>query len=208
MSLLLPAIYIALVTFHHEMIPTSLALAFASTRQRVPFPALVEAFLMEISLELIREAGVRLPSPVGQTVGIVGALLLGDAAVQANLVSPIMVIVVALTALASFATPYHSGGMAIRLLRFPLMLAAAVIGLYGVAAGVTAIAIHLTQLTSLGVPYLSPFLSEPVDYKDVVVRAPLWMMRFRPRYLRPLRLRRQVPPPNKGKQSQAGGDSE
>lgn len=207
-SLLLPAIYIALVTFHHEMIPTSLALAFASTRQRVPFPALVEAFLMEISLELIREAGVRLPSPVGQTVGIVGALLLGDAAVQANLVSPIMVIVVALTALASFATPYHSGGMAIRLLRFPLMLAAAVIGLYGVAAGVTAIAIHLTQLTSLGVPYLSPFLSEPVDYKDVVVRAPLWMMRFRSRYLRPLRLRRQVSPPNKGKQSQAGGDSE
>lgn len=207
-SLLLPAVYIALVTFHHEMIPTSLALAFASARQRVPFPALIEAFLMEIALELIREAGVRLPSPVGQTVGIVGALLLGDAAVQANLVSPIMVIVVALTALASFATPYHSGGMAIRLLRFPLMLAAAAIGLYGVTAGVTAIAIHLTLLTSLGVPYLSPFLSEPMDYKDVVVRAPIWMMRFRPRYLRPYRLRRQIPPPNIGKKREIGGNAE
>lgn len=202
-SLLLPAVYIAIVTFHQEMIPTSLALAFASARQRVPFPALVEALLMELALELIREAGIRLPSPVGQTVGIVGALLVGDAAVKANLVSPIMVIVVALTALASFATPYHSGGMAIRLLRFPLMMVAAVVGLYGVATGIIAIAIHLTLLTSLGVPYLSPFLSEPYDYKDVVVRAPLWMMRFRPRYLRPYKLRRQEPP-NKANQRRAG----
>jgi hypothetical protein len=190
-ALLLPALYIAIVTFHQEMIPTPLALAFASARQRVPFPALVEALLMEAALELIREAGVRLPSPVGQTVGIVGALLLGDAAVQANLVSPIMVIVVALTGLASFATPYHSGGLAIRLLRFPLMVAGAAVGLYGVAAGIIAISIHLTLLTSLGVPYLSPFLSEPYDYKDVIVRAPLWTMRFRPRYLKPYRLRRQ-----------------
>ncbi|NLU41998.1 MAG: spore germination protein [Firmicutes bacterium] len=192
LALLLPALYIAIVTFHQEMIPTPLALAFASARQRVPFPALVEALLMEVALELIREAGVRLPSPVGQTVGIVGALLLGDAAVQANLVSPIMVIVVALTGLASFATPYHSGGLAIRLLRFPLMVAGAAVGLYGVAAGIIAISIHLTLLTSLGVPYLSPFLSEPYDYKDVIVRAPLWTMRFRPRYLRPYRLRRQA----------------
>jgi hypothetical protein len=208
-SLLLPATYIAVVTFHQEMIPTSLALAFASARQRVPFPALLEAILMTVALELIREAGVRLPSPVGQTVGIVGALLLGDAAVQANIVSPIMVIVVAITGLASFATPYHSGGMAIRLLTFPLMVAGAALGLFGVTAGVMVIAIHLTLLTSLGVPYLSPLLSEPYDYRDVIVRAPLWAMRFRPRYLRPHRLRRQSSRAGRGQaegsREQAGG---
>lgn len=180
-ALLFPSIYIALTTFHHEMLPTSLLLSIANSRETVPFPALVEALLMEISFEGLREAGVRMPRQVGQAVSIVGALVIGQAAVQAGLVSAPLVIVVSITGIASFIIPNYSQGMTIRLLRFLLMLLAGILGLFGILMGGLIIMIHMAQLRSFGVPYLSPV--SPMhfgDLKDVLVRAPWWGMRNRP----------------------------
>ncbi|MGE5561475.1 MAG: spore germination protein [Chloroflexota bacterium] len=193
-SLTLPAFYVAITSFHQEMLPTELILAFAAARERVPFPAIVELLVMEVSLELVREAGLRLPSPAGQTVGIVGALLLGQAAVQAQIVSPIIVIVVALTALASFAVPHYSTGIAIRVLRFLLLILGATLGLFGVTAGMTAITIHMASLTSLGTPYLTPLapLRPRSALLDTVLRAPLWRQDLRPGWLHPRDDRRQA----------------
>lgn len=180
-ALALPSLYIAIITFHQEMVPTELLLSIASAREGVPFPALVEALLMEIAFEILREAGLRLPQAVGQAVSIVGALVVGDAAVRAGVVSASMVIVVATTGIASFAIPRYSAGIAIRMLRFPLMLLAGSLGLFGVVAGLGGILLHLCSLRSFGVPYLSP--AAPFDLRgllDSIVRAPLWMLRRRP----------------------------
>lgn len=134
-AMLLPALYIALTPFHPEMLPTGLALSIAATRENVPFPAYAEAFLMELSLELLREAGIRLPGPISQTIGIVGALVVGSAAVQASIVSPVMVIVVAFTAIAAFSTPTVSFSVAIRQIRFLFMILATFSGIYGIMLG-------------------------------------------------------------------------
>lgn len=194
-SLALPAFYLAITTFHQEMIPTELALSFAAARERVPFPAVVEILVMEVSLELVREAGLRLPSPAGQTVGIVGALLLGQAAVQAQIVSPIIVIIVSLTALASFAVPHYSSGIALRILRFALLVLGAAMGLFGVMVGLVAITIHLASLTSLGTPYLTPLapLRPRSAARDMLVRAPIWLQDDRPGWLHPRDDQRQRP---------------
>lgn len=183
-SLLLPSIYVAVTTFHQEMIPTRLLLNIVGAREGVPLPAVVEALVMEVAFEILREAGVRLPRAVGQAVSIVGALVIGEAAVTAGVVSPLMVIIVALTGIASFLTPSFDLAIAIRILRFPMMLLAASLGLFGVVTGILAILIHLAGLRSFGVPYLAgltPF--HPQDWKDVIVRLPMWMMRRRPREL-------------------------
>jgi spore germination protein len=180
-ALLLPSLYIAVLTFHQEMLPATLLLSVAASRETVPFPAVIEALLMEISFEGLREAGVRLPRPVGQAVSIVGALVIGQAAVQAGLVSAPMVIVVSITGIASFIIPSFSQSMAIRLLRFPMMLLAATLGLYGVLLGILIIVIHMARLRSFGIPYLSPMA--PLHFsglKDVLVRAPWWDMIERP----------------------------
>lgn len=184
-SALIPALYIAITTFHQEMIPTSLAIAIAASREPVPFPAFVEALIMELALELVREAGIRLPGAVGQTVGIVGALLLGEAAVSAKIISPIMVIVVAVTALSSFSVAHYPMGLALRMLRFALMILGATLGLYGVTAGVVAIVLHLSALTSLGVPYTEPLFRPKQVVRDVVMRLPWWLFNARPGFLRP-----------------------
>ena len=185
-ALTFPALYVAISLFHQEMLPTRLALAIAGSHMPVPFPVLVEAILMEVALELIREASVRLPDPVGQTMGFVGALLLGDAAVSAGLVSPIMVIVVAVTGLASFTIPHYPTGLAVRLLRFPLLLLSAWLGLFGLMAGVMAIALHLGALTSFGVPYLEPLMKPRPSLRDVVWRSPVFTFNKRPEYAEPL----------------------
>ncbi|MCD9022871.1 spore germination protein [Cohnella silvisoli] len=180
-ALLLPSLYIALLTFHQEMLPTNLLLSVAASRETVPFPAIVEAMLMEVSFEGLREAGVRLPRPVGQAVSIVGALVIGQAAVQAGLVSAPMVIVVSITGIASFTMPSFSQSIAIRLLRFPMMVAAGTLGIYGVLMGTLIILIHMTRLRSFGVPYMSP--AAPLqfsDLKDVLIRMPWWGMVERP----------------------------
>lgn len=179
-AIFLPALYIAMVSFHQGMIPTTLALSIAGDREGVPFPGFVEAMIMEITLELLREAGVRLPRPVGQTIGIVGGLVIGEAAVQAGFVSPIMVIVVAITAVASFAIPSYNVSIAFRILRFALMIAAASFGLYGIIILYIMLNIHLVGLRSFGSYYLSPFAPYRfIDWLDLVIRAPLSLNRLR-----------------------------
>jgi len=183
-SLFFPALYIALVSFHQGMIPFNLAFSIAAAREGVPFPAVIEALLMEGTLELLREAGIRLPKPIGQTIGIVGGLVIGEAAVQAGVVSPIMVIVVAVTAIASFAIPSYSAGIAFRMLRFANMLAASFIGLFGIILSFIMICLHLIRLSSFGVPYSAPFAPMfPDDWKDLFIRAPITLLTKRPIYM-------------------------
>lgn len=135
-ALLFPSIYIAVTSFHQELLPTSLLFSVASARETVPFPVIVAALLMEVSFEALREAGIRLPRPIGSTVSIVGALVIGQAAVQAGIVGAPLVIVVSITGIASFMFPNYSLTGAIRLLRFPMMFLASVLGLYGILLGV------------------------------------------------------------------------
>lgn len=179
-SLLLPSFYIAVITFHQEMIPTQLLISIVATREGVPFPALVEALIMELTFEALREAGLRLPRAVGQAVSIVGALVIGQSAVMAGIVSPLMVIIVAITGIASFMIPSYNLALSMRLIRFPIMFLAATLGLFGVMTGVLFILIHLTGIRSFGVPYLSPLAPMKLsDLKDYMVRAPWWAMQKR-----------------------------
>lgn len=180
-SLLLPSLYVAVITYHQEMVPTTLLLTMVDSREVVPFPALVEALLMEITFEGLREAGLRLPKQVGAAVSIVGALVIGQAAVDAGLVSDHMVMVVAITGIASFTIPRYNLAIPIRLLRFPIMLLAGTFGLVGVMIGLLAIMTHLSTLRSFGVPYLSPVAPmKGRDMKDALMRAPLWKLNTRP----------------------------
>ncbi|WP_339244259.1 spore germination protein [Paenibacillus sp. FSL R10-2796] len=181
-SLFGPALFIAILNFHQEMIPTALLINFASQREGVPFPAFIEAMLMEFTFEIIREAGIRMPSPIGQTVSIIGGLVLGQAAVQAGIVSPAMVIVVSLTGISSFATPAFNMALSIRILRFIIMFIAAFMGLYGITIFTFIMVAHMCSLKSLGFPYMSPFgpfIAE--NQKDSILRVPLKYMRTRPR---------------------------
>ncbi|MED3564228.1 spore germination protein [Bacillus xiapuensis] len=183
-AVFLPAIYIALVSFQPGMIPSKLAFSIAASREHVPFPAFVEAILMETTMELLREAGIRLPKPIGQTIGIVGGLVIGQAAVAAGIVSPIMVIVVAITAVSSFTMPSFGTALTFRIIRFSFMLAAALFGLYGIILTYIVFNIHLINLRSLGVPYTTPFAPSFVrDWKDLVLRFPITMLTKRPKYL-------------------------
>ncbi|MDO9573882.1 MAG: spore germination protein [Candidatus Contubernalis sp.] len=186
-ALLLPSIYIAVTTFHQELIPTPLLVSLAGAREGVPFPAVVEALIMEVTFELLREAGLRLPASIGTAVSIVGALVLGDAAIRAGIVSPAMVIVVALTAISTFSIPGFAIALSLRQMRFPLMLLAATLGLFGVMFGLLVILIHITSLRSFGVPYMAPLAPlMPRDLKDIFMRPPFWAMNRRPRYVRSL----------------------
>lgn len=180
-SLILPSIYIAVTTFHPEMIPSKLLISIASSREVVPFPALIEAFLMEIAFEALREAAVRIPKAIGQAVSIIGALIIGTAAVQAGIVSSFMVIIVSLTGIASFISPHFDLGLAFRILRFPIMLLAGFFGLFGIACGLIIIYLHLINLRSFGTPYLTPITPLIVsELKDTLIRVPWWLMNKRP----------------------------
>ncbi|MFD1171162.1 spore germination protein [Oceanobacillus picturae] len=183
-AVFLPALYIALVSYHQGMIPSALAFSIAGTREGVPFPAFVEAFLMTVTMELLREAGTRLPKPIGQTIGIVGGLVIGEAAVTAGLVSPVMVIVVALNAIASFSLPSYSIAIAFRIIMFGLIFAAGVFGLYGIILCYIMLNIHIVNLKSFGVPYSTPFAPAFIkDWKDLVLRAPIPMLKNRPQHM-------------------------
>ncbi len=182
-SFVTPSLYIALISFHPEMIPTQLALSVAASREGLPFPSFIEALIMELSLELLREAGIRLPGPIGQTIGIVGGLVIGEAAVNAGIVSPIMVIVVAMTAIAGFIIPTYTLSFGLRIARFFLMIAASFFGLYGLTLGLLIILGHLATLTSFGVSYLSPWAPLNLkDLRDSVIRFPWHSLKQRPRY--------------------------
>ncbi|WP_090821183.1 spore germination protein [Paenibacillus sp. yr247] len=183
-SLLGPSLYIAITNFHQEMLPTDLLISLASQREGVPFPAFVEALIMEVVFEILREAGIRMPRTIGQAVSIVGTLVLGTAAVDAGIVSPAMVIVVSITAISSFVFPSYNMAIAFRMLRFPLMGLAAAFGLYGVFVGLITLLLHLCNLRSFGVPYMSPFAPLIVsDLKDAIFRLPHWMLFTRPRLI-------------------------
>ncbi|GAB7389013.1 hypothetical protein BSNK01_28510 [Bacillaceae bacterium] len=193
-SLLLPSLYVAVLTFHQEMVPFSLLLTVVAAREQLPFPAFVEAFIMEVMFEALREAGIRLPKQIGPAVSIVGALVIGEAAVSAGIVSPTMVMIVAITGVASFAVPRYNAAIALRLLCFPIIILAGTLELLGVMLGIIAIIVHLCTLRSFGVPYLSPMApTKQRDMKDVLLRAPLWMMKTRPRLTGDYDLFRQAP---------------
>ncbi len=187
----LPAVYVAITTFHQEMIPTDLILAIAAARETVPLPTVVEVFMMEFAFELIREAGLRVPGVIGNTLGIVGALILGQAAVQAGIVSPILIIIVAVTGLASFTIPNYSMAFALRGIRFAFTALAAVFGFLGVSAAFFVILTSLASMKSFGVPLLVPKGPKTKTESDVVLRGPVWSMEERPDYLDTLNRRRQ-----------------
>lgn len=191
-ALLLPGFYIAITNFHQEMIPTNLLFAIEASRENVPFPSVIEILIMEFSFELIREAGIRVPGAIGSTIGIVGGLILGQAAVSANLVSPIMIIIVAITALGSFSVPSFSMSFSIRLIRFAYIILGATAGFLGIALGLTINALMLAASKSFGVPFLAPF--GPITkgkYSDKLSRKPIWKQENRPDYLNPKDIRRQ-----------------
>jgi hypothetical protein len=193
-SLLFPSLYVAVITYHQEMVPTTLLISMAASREQVPFPALIEALIMEITFEALREAGLRLPKQVGSAVSIVGALVIGEAAVSAGIASAPMVIVVAITGVASFTIPRYSAAIAIRMLRFPMILLAGTLGLLGIMLGVITLVIHLCTLRSFGVPYLSPMAPMKFsDMKDVLIRAPWWKLNTRPHFTGAYNKYRQAP---------------
>ncbi|RNB86612.1 spore germination protein [Brevibacillus nitrificans] len=186
-ALTLPSLYIALISYHPGMIPTQLALSISAGRSEVPFPAFLEALFMEATLEMLREAGLRLPKVMGQTIGIVGGLVIGQSAVEAGIVSPVLVIVVAITAISSFLVPAYNGAIALRLLRFPLMILSGSLGMFGLLLGLMAILAHLVSLKSFGINYFAPITPYRFsDWKDLLVRAPLIYMKNRPEILHPL----------------------
>lgn len=188
----LPAFYIAMISFHYEVIPLDLLISVGESREKVPFPPILEALVMEIAIEMLREAGLRLPSPIGQTTGVVGGIIIGQAAVQAGIVSNIMVIVVALTAISSFIIPSYDMASAIRLVRFPMMIIASLFGMVGISIGIFTIAAHLIAMESLGTPYGSPIAPiQLTDWKDTWVRLPMFKMNKRPRSTDPTQLKRQ-----------------
>ncbi|TWJ80707.1 spore germination protein [Bacillus paralicheniformis] len=172
-TLFLSAFYISLASFHQGMLPTALAVTIASTRENVPFPPLLEALIMEVTIELLREAGLRLPNPLGQTIGLVGGVVIGQAAVEANIVSSVMVIIVSIIALASFTVPQYGMGLSFRVLRFISMVAAAVFGLYGIILCMLAIFTHLVRQRSFGIPYFNPNHFFSLKHTDeAIIRLP------------------------------------
>ncbi|MCY9265016.1 spore germination protein [Bacillus haynesii] len=172
-TLFLSAFYISLVSFHQGMLPTALAVTIASTRENVPFPPLLEALIMEVTIELLREAGLRLPNPLGQTIGLVGGVVIGQAAVEANIVSSVMVIIVSIIALASFTVPQYGMGLSFRVLRFISMVTAAVFGLYGIILCMLVIFTHLVRQRSFGIPYFNPNHFFSLKHSDeAIIRLP------------------------------------
>ncbi len=173
-SLGLPSVYLALVSFHQELLPRSLALSIAQQREQVPYPALIEVLVMLLIFEILTEATVRLPKTLGQTIGIVGALVIGDAAVSANLISAVMVIVISLTALSQFTLPYPLT-LSVRIFRLPLLVLTSVLGLFGVFSGLILLLLHASSLRSFGIPFLAPFAPVGMhELSDTVVRLPWW----------------------------------
>lgn len=176
----LPGLYVAVTLYHIEMIPTIFVESIAKAKEIVPFPTIVEMMIMEISFELIREGGIRVPSVVGQTLGIVGALILGQAAVGAGLVSPVMVIIVSITGLGNFVIPNYTLALSVRVERFLFILAGAFLGFYGIALMIVLLALMACSMKSFGVPFFSPVAPKVKANPDVVLRHPLWKQKRRP----------------------------
>lgn len=192
-AVFLPSLYIAISYFHVEALPTQLLLAIAGSREGVPFPAWFEVLVMEISFELIREAGVRIPGILGTTIGIVGAIILGQAAVTAHIVSPAVIVIIAITGLASFAIPDFQMAATIRLLRFLFLLFATVLGLLGMSTIIIWLNVILCSMKSFGMPYMVPFAPKTWAGVDVVIRGPVYSQETRPDALNTRDRNRQPP---------------
>jgi len=192
LTLILPGVYIAISYFHQEALPTDLILAIGGARERVPFPSVLEIVAMEFAFELLRESSVRIPGMLGSTIGIVGAIILGQAGVAAAIVSPITVMIIAVTGLASFAIPDFGLAMSVRLTRFALEVLAAIFGLVGVAAGLLAMTGVLCSMKSFGVPYMAPLAPKVKAGFDVILRGPVYSQELRPDELNPQDERRQA----------------
>ncbi|MFJ8458606.1 spore germination protein [Lysinibacillus xylanilyticus] len=206
-AMLAPALFIAVTTFNHAMLPTSLLISLAAQREGAPFPAFVEAIIMEVTFEILREAGLRMPRSIGSAISIVGAFVIGTAAVEAGIISAAMVIVVSITAISSFVSPTYNLAISGRILRFGFMALAASFGLLGITIGLIALLLHLCSLRSFGVPYMSslaPFNLS--DQKDTFILLPIWKMFTRPRLISQQNIVRQQdsasakpePPKNEG----------
>ncbi|RCX20582.1 GerA spore germination protein [Fontibacillus phaseoli] len=175
------SLYVSITTYHYEMIPENLLISLTESRSRVPFPPIIEALLMETTIEMLREAGARLPTKIGQTIGIVGGIVIGTAAVEAGFTSNILIISVAMSAIASFVIPSYTMSGSIRLIRFGLIILSGMLGNFGFVAGIALLIIHLSKLTSLGAPYTIPAAPlKPVDWKDIFIRGPFWSFHQRP----------------------------
>ncbi|RDI41410.1 spore germination protein [Falsibacillus pallidus] len=184
-SILITPVYVAALTYHYELIPKDLMATLITSRQEIPLPPILEAFFLELTIELLREAGARLPTKVGQTIGIVGGIVIGTASVEAGLTSNVLLIIVALAALASFTTPVYKMGNTIRVLRFPFLIFAQLWGLLGIVFCFSLLMAHLLQLSSLGRPFLEPLFPPRIrDFKDALIRLPFTAQSTRPEYLR------------------------
>jgi spore germination protein KA len=190
-AVLLPSLYLATSIFHQEAIPTDLLLAIATARQQVPFPSVVEILLMEIAFELIREGGVRIPGFLGPTIGIVGAIILGQAAVMAKIVSPVLIIIIAFTGLASYTIPDYRLSNSLRMTRFLFLAVGAAFGFVGIATGLLLWIASLVNLKSFGVPYFAPIAPKTFFGHDFTLRGPVFSQEIRPDYLNPRDARRQ-----------------
>ena len=185
-SILLPAMYLAATLYHHEIIPTYLLYSISASRENVPFPSLVELLLMDISFEMIREAGMRMPGPIGSTLGIVGGLILGQAAVSAKIVSPIMIIIIAITGIGSFATSDYSLSWSYRVLRIIFIFLGALLGLYGIAIGIFAYSVYLGAQRSFGAPVLTPMpKTGSRSMSNAFFVDAIWKREKRPSFLNP-----------------------
>ncbi|MCD5322189.1 spore germination protein [Pontibacillus sp. HN14] len=197
-SVLSSPLYVAILTYHYELIPMDLLATLISSRRDIPFPPILEAIILELAIELLREAGARLPTKVGQTIGIVGGIVIGTAAVEAGITSNVLLIVVALSALASFTTPIYEMSNTIRLVRFPFLLMAQFLGLLGVFISGIFVLGHLLRLTSLGRPYLAPvFPFRFKELKDTFIRLSFRYQQSRPVQMRPEDSVRSQPTPSK-----------
>lgn len=183
-SLVLPSLYVSVTQFHTSIIPTKLAYAIASSRHGIAFPPIFEAIIMEIFLAFLLEAIVRLPKAIGSTIGIVGGLIIGQSAVSAGLVSPVMIVVVALTIISGFMSPDYEIMLSIRLFRILYIILAGVIGFYGIILGTFMFVTYLLKMDSFGVPYLSPVINmRKKDFKDIFIKYPLYKFKDRPKYM-------------------------
>jgi len=186
-SISLPAIYIAVVSFHSEVLPIGILYSIRVSLENVPFPPYIEAFAMQIILELLKEAAIRLPSPIAQTIGIVGGLVIGTAVVEASFVSNTMIVVIGLTAISSFVAPVNEMGTSARLLGFPVMIAASLFGFFGIVLVLMVIFMHLCKLETFGTPYFAPIAPFKIeDIKDSIVRLPFWKLNTRPTDSKPV----------------------
>jgi hypothetical protein len=201
-SVYLTPIYVAALTFHYEVIPQAFLVPLSESRALVPFPPIFEALLLEFIIELLREAGARLPTKIGQTIGIVGGIVIGTAAVQAGITSNILLIIIALSALASFTSPSYMMGNAIRLIRFPIIILAGFWGFYGIMLAFCFILIHLLRQSSLGAPYMSPLYPPRMrEMRDSVIRMPMPLTAKRPALTRPSNQEKYDPEPIKPEES-------